>query len=111
MTGAEALRGGCRKGDLLPAPGLTGDCPMEPWLLAGVNSPALTPALFTAKGSIRGTKGLIGRLGSEDEGYGLLVIDTDICSGSSTIAAVDSGGSQRLVSCAWERSCLPELHV
>lgn len=29
-NGVDDLRGGCKNGDLLPAPGLTGDCPIEP---------------------------------------------------------------------------------
>lgn len=88
MIGADALRAGCKNGDLLPAPGLTGDCPIEPWLLAGVNSP-FTPVLFTAKGSIRGTNGLDGRLVSDTKEGVLMLLDAGICSGSSTIVTVE----------------------
>lgn len=51
---------------------------------------------------MRGTKGLVGRVGIEAEEYVLLVVPVDdgICSGSSTIAVTGTVCGQRSVSCA-----------
>lgn len=111
MTGADALRGGCKNGERLPAPGLIGDCPKEPWLLAGVSSPPCIPVLLTAKGSMRGTKGLIGRALDEVEEYVLLIVDDSISSGSSTIAVAEAVHGQRCVPYGEDERCLPGLQT